>query len=100
MNFIFLFACAVLLIVPLIFVVNEVYEDGLFGRIGLLGISFSAATFLLSYADGQDYVLLPQTVFMACSFAIFILWHLLRFHLRVLRKQKQNDSAERKLHTS
>ena len=98
MNYIFLVACAVLFIVPLIFVVNDVYEDGFFGRVALLGISFSSATFLLEMANGQDYDMLPQTVVLTASFALFILWHLARFHMRVLRKQKQHDAAKHKLH--
>ena len=92
MNLLFLSACAVLLVVPLIFVIHEVYEDGLIGRIGLLGISFSAATFLLETAAGEVYVMLPQTVMLVVSFAIFISWHLTRWHGIVLRQKKKEKS--------
>ncbi len=91
MSSIFLVACAILFVVPVYFVLNDVYEDGLVGRVGLLGISFAAATFILEWANGEDYQLLPQTVFMTCMFAWFLCWHLVRFHLRIQRKQKQQD---------
>ena len=92
MSYIFLLACVVLFVVPVYFVLNDVYEDGLVGRVGLLGISFSAATFILEWANGEQYTLLPQTVFMTCMFAWFLVWHLCRFHLRVMRKQKENET--------
>ena len=99
MNLIFLVACAVLFVVPVYFVLNDVYEDGLIGRIGLLGISFAAATFILEWANGEQYELLPQTIFMTVMFAVFLVWHLTRFHLRVLRKQKQHDAVKPELHS-
>ena len=95
MNFIFLASCAVLCLVPVLFVLNDVYEDGLVGRVGLLGISFSAATFILEWANGEEYQMLPQTVFMVAMFAWFLCWHLFRFHTRVMRKQKQKDENQR-----
>ncbi len=94
MNYIFVFACAVLFIVPLYFVMHSVYDDGLIGRVGLLGISFSAATFLLEFADGQEYDMLPQTVFMAVMFAWFLCWHLFRFERRVLVRKAKGENQE------
>lgn len=89
MNVIFIVACIALFIVPVWFVINKVYEDGFIGRVGLLGISFSAATFLMEFAFGeQEYELLPQTVMLASCFAIFLCWHLFRFERRVLRKRQ------------
>jgi hypothetical protein len=81
----FLVACAILFVVPLVFVTHNVYEDGLIGRIGLLGISFSAATFLMEWAGGAEYQILPQTEMLVDSFAVFLIWHLFRFHRRVLQ---------------
>ena len=43
---------AVLFVIPVLFVMNDVYEDGLIGRIFLLGISFGSATFLLEIMSG------------------------------------------------
>ena len=82
----FLIACSILFVVPLIFVTHNVYQDGVFGRIGLLGISFSSSLFLMEATVGVQYDILPQTVFLAWAFAVFLVWHLFRFHCRVLRK--------------
>lgn len=83
----FLFACAVLVVVPLYFVIHSVYEDGVFGRIGLCGVSFSAATYLLEYFDGGEFEVMPQTILIVSSFAIFLTWHLFRFRRRVVCKR-------------
>lgn len=86
----FLIACGVLFVVPISFVVHKVYDDGLVGRIGLLGVSFSAALFLLHALAGalddkvEKLPVPPGMVLMACCFAIFLVWHLFRFHRRVL----------------
>ena len=88
MNAIFFSACAVLVVVPMTFVCHDVYQDGVFGRAGLLGIAFSAATFLLEAAFGEsEYQIMPQTVMLTSSFAVFLCWHLWRFHRRVLKQQ-------------
>lgn len=84
MNAVFLVACIVLLVVPLVFVAHNVYQDGFFGRVGLLGIAFSAATYIGEWMLGTEYEILPQTVLMVVAFAIFLCWHLWRFHRRVL----------------
>jgi hypothetical protein len=85
MNAIFIAACIVLLVVPVVFVMHSVYQDGFFGRVGLLGVAFSSATFLGEWATGTEYEILPQTVLMVSAFAVFLCWHLFRFHRRVLR---------------
>lgn len=95
MSAIFLVACLVLLIVPIYFVTHKVYEDGFFGRIGLLGVSFSAATFLLEWIDGEGFEVLPQTVMMVSCFALFLCWHLFRFHRRVVCKVLTDDPLSR-----
>ena len=86
-TYLFLASCLVLVVVPVVFVVHDVYEDGLVGRIGLLGISFSAATFLLEWAGGSEYEMLPQTAMLTAFFTLFLVWHLFRFHRRVLRER-------------
>lgn len=81
----FLAACLILFVVPLVFVLHGVYEDGLIGRIFLLGISFSAATFLMEWFLGdEEYEVLPQTVLMTVAFAGFLVWHLFRWHRKVV----------------
>lgn len=91
---IFIGACFVLAVVPVLFVCNKVYEDGVFGRVGLLGISFSSTTFLVEWVwGGVQYYILPQTVMLVSCFAIFICWHLWRFHRRVLTTRKAKQGA-------
>lgn len=85
---IFMACCFVLFVVPIVFVLSKVYEDGLFGRLGLLGIAFSSATFMLEWSVGQSYEMLPQTVALVASFTLFLCWHLWRFHSRVLRQRQ------------
>lgn len=88
MNVIFFTSCTVLCVIPVWFVVNKVYEDGLVGRISLLGISFAAVTFLLENFFGDDnYEILPQTVMLVTFFAVFLCWHLFRFHRRILKQR-------------
>ena len=84
MSYLFLAICAVLVVVPLFFVSHRVYKDGIAGRAGLLGIAFAAATFLLESLAGTEYEMLPQTVLLSGSFAVFLIWHLFRFHRRVI----------------
>ena len=80
-------ACLVLTVVPVVFVWNAVYKDGIVGRIALLTIAFVAAMFVLDPFFGDaKYDVPPLGVAMACAFAIFLLWHLWRFHRRVLRR--------------
>lgn len=85
---IFMLCCVVLVVVPIVFVLHKVYQDGFFGRCGLLGIAFAAATFLLEWLHGEEYVMLPQTVALVVSFTVFLCWHLFRFHSRVVLERK------------
>lgn len=86
-DLIFITSCGLLFLVPLLFVVNSVYEDGLIGRVSLLTISFIAATFLFEEFLGDGYDMLPQTVALIAAFTVFLIWHLLRFHRRVLKRR-------------
>ena len=97
---IFLSSCAILAVVPLLFVANKVYQDGVLGRIGLLGISFSAWTYIIEKVlVGTRYDVLPQTAFFFASVSAFLCWHLFRFHYRVLKiaraeKRASNDGQQ------
>lgn len=89
-----LFALALL---PLYFVVNSVYKDGIVGRAALLLVSFSSSAILLDVFVGADkwkYDPSPPAVMLTLSFATFLLWHLVRFHYRVLMKTKKNCPAD------
>lgn len=88
MNILLVIACLVLFIVPLYFVVNSVYQDGVFGRGSLLGISFLSAAILGDTAIGSGFYVPPPVVLLVCSFAVFLCWHLCRFHTRVARREQ------------
>jgi hypothetical protein len=88
-NGLFLVACSVLSIVPLYFVLNSVYQDGVFGRASLLGISFCSFLFVLEALFGNPIQVHPLVVLLVSSFAVFACWHLGRFHFRVLKRKSQ-----------
>lgn len=98
-NAIFLVACLVLFVVPLYFVVNSVYQDGVFGRASLLSISFCSAIFIGEAAFGTQIPVHPLVVLLVSSFAVFACWHLGRFHFRVLRKVNQWKPQSQTLRT-
>jgi hypothetical protein len=83
---VFYVTCVILAIIPLIFVYNKVYKDGVIGRIALTGISGVAILFLLDAIDtgGGSYELATLTVAGFLMFAVFLCWHLWRFHRRVV----------------
>lgn len=84
----FWIACTALFVVPVYFVKNSVYQDGIAGRFGLLLISFFAAMFMLDAGTSEGpYDINAKGVGMLTAFAIFIVWHLWRFHTRVARKR-------------
>lgn len=85
---VFALACLVLFVVPILFIMNRVYKDGLWGRLALAGISSFAALFLAEIVLGRGYHVELEEVGLVSAFAIFITWHLARFHRRVLRRQK------------
>lgn len=94
----FFACCFVLAVVPFVFVCNKVYKDGVFGRMALLGISFAAACFLVErFWLGVRYEVLPLNVMLICAFTVFLVWHLVRFHARVLTTKKaQRGEVERR----
>ncbi len=92
---IFTIACIVLFVVPPLFVWHQVYQDGLFGRLGLLGISFFAFLVLGETVGGESYGTSPEVALLVASFALFLVWHLFRFHSRVL-KIRRADPANTK----
>lgn len=94
-----LFACAILFIVPILFVWNKVYQDGFVGRVALIGISFAALVFAFRIVNGEITHLWPETELLVISFAVFLCWHLWRFHSRVLTsKRAQEGAIERRMH--
>lgn len=100
MNALFLFACLVLSVVPLYFVVNSVYQDGVFGRASLLGISFCSSLFIGEACFGTPIQVHPLIVLLVSSFAVFACWHLVRFHGRILKRVQQwNPSKSTTLKT-
>lgn len=96
MNLILFQVClGILMVVPLVFVYHRIYDDGIIGRGALLGISFASITFLMEMAVGSEYAILPQTLLLVLSFTVFLLWHLWRFHKRVLSKHGRRENERR-----
>lgn len=99
MMFVTLVALIVLFVVPILFVWNEVYQDGLVGRFALVTISLSAIIFGFKIASRDVSYLWPETQLMIIAFAIFLCWHLWRFHSRVLTSKKAKEGMiERRMH--
>ena len=93
MKALLLLDCIVLFVVPLVFVTHSVYKDGVFGRGSLLGISFLSAGVLGESNIGVAFYVPPIFVLLITAFAVFLCWHLFRFHTRVLKKQSWSSEA-------
>ena len=91
-DFMFFSSLIVLSVVPLYFVVHHIYKDGLIGRVALLGISFCSLLMtldaLFSDGDTQKYYPQPLVISLIALFAVFLVWHLVRFHSRVLKRNQ------------
>jgi hypothetical protein len=89
-----LVSCVVLFVVPLFFVAHSVYKDGVIGRASLLAISFTSAGILMEAALGTAFYVPSIFVILITAFAVFTVWHLARFHIRVLKKQSWSNEAK------
>ena len=67
-------ACAIYL------VLHQDYDDGLIGRIALVGLILAGGVFLLDGYDGSLTSVLPATAVGAGAFALFLVRHAWRFH--------------------
>lgn len=106
----FYLGCAILIIVPSWFIAHRVYDDGIVGRIALSAIILAAvaivAQAMAGYFDawwaspawpafrGADYSdagynVAREEAALVMAFAVFITWHLWRFHRRVVRQTRQ-----------
>jgi len=84
--------CAiVLLTVPMYFIWNAVYKDGVLGRLSLSGVSLSAFVVLTDILDGSEYEMAPSMMLMVLAFTVFLVWHLWRFHRRVLKRAEKTE---------
>lgn len=94
----FYVACLVLIIVPIWFIRHKVYDDGVLGRIALAIIAVCAfavlgqagSTYYDAWLTGESYRNAGYHVeweeaWLCAGFALFITWHLVRFHRRVVR---------------
>ncbi len=82
----FLVSCSILAVVPPLFIWNRVYKDGIVGRSALAGISFFSLAFILRAWDGRAPDIDGLGLCLHASFAAFLVWHLWRFHRRVLNR--------------
>lgn len=88
-QWVFVLSCVVLFVVPTTFVWHSVYDDGLVGRLGLVGLASFAFVILGETVTGNGYGIDAEVALLVASFAIFLCWHLWRFHRRVLRRTKK-----------
>lgn len=77
--------CAMLTVVPLVLVFTPAYDDGVVGRVGLLLVSFMAATIVMEMIEGVEYDPLPQGVYMLLGFTIYLTWHTIKFYRRAYK---------------
>lgn len=88
-NIAFYSSLTLLALVPLYFVWNRVYKDGVMGRAALLTISFCSWAILLDVTLGEDedkYTPSRLGVMLVVAFTAFLCWHLWRFHRRVEKR--------------
>ena len=76
------------LVVAYVFISHSVYDDGLIGRIGLAGIGGTSALVVMQAVFGQGLIIQPVVALQAGAFAGFLVWHLTRFHSRILKQRK------------
>lgn len=90
----FLVACIPLALVPPIFIYHKIYKDGIIGRLALAGMSAMAwITWIFHfYADESDSVPLGLIALLVIFMATFMIWHLFRFHFRVVKEQTANGA--------
>lgn len=92
-EYIFWVDCLALAMVPMWFIAHEVYKDGVVGRLALASISFTAWTFIMELAVGEEYDMSAQFVLLITAFTLFLCWHLWRFETRVARENRQRRTA-------
>lgn len=86
--------CMALVVIPVVFIFHNVYEDGLIGRLGLAGVAFFSAVHLMAWFDHGDFPdfpfwdVVPLFVLQTAFFAVFLIWHLVRFHRRVVLRAR------------
>ena len=85
---------AVLIVVPAWFILHDVYDDGIVGRAALGGVILAAAVLLMQAVDAAPTPP-AAAVLLIASFAAFLVWHLFRFHRRVLRARSDERREKR-----
>ena len=81
------------LMVAYVFISHAVYDDGLVGRIGLAGIGSTSALVVIQAVFGAGLIIQPVVALQAAAFSAFMVWHLFRFHRRVLMQKKIDPEA-------
>lgn len=88
LTFFVVIALVCLVAVPIAFIWHEVYNDGVFGRAGLGMIALFAFIRLCRMIDGTAPDAPLELDFLVIGMAVFIVWHLFRFHYRVLKAKR------------
>jgi uncharacterized membrane protein len=84
---------AILAVIPWFFIINKVYADGVIGRAFLGSISVFALGLGMQIKQGWIVGILPETSLLIASLTGFLIWHLWRFHRRVLRRDKKRPGG-------
>lgn len=84
-------SCALLTVVPLYFILHNVYKDGAIGRASLFLITMASSAIEVEWLIGPLFgipsnpeVVRRLVIALIACFTIFLCWHLARFHRRVL----------------
>lgn len=86
----FFTSCAVLAVVPVIFIWHSVYEDGIVGRLALGNISLWGWILVMEEVFDDAWKAPTEYVWLVASLALFLCWHLFRFERRVLRNGEKS----------
>jgi len=98
MEYIFAISTVVLFVVPVVLVWKREYDDGLVGRIALVGLSFSSFIFGLKVFGMGLFHPWPETVLLLTSCATFMAWHLWRFTRRLKREEQAREGKLERRH--
>ncbi len=89
----FVVACIALFVIPIFLVFHDDYDDGVIGRIALLGMAFCAALFLLEVFFGSGYHIEREESGLMGAMALFLTWHSRRFCGRIAAERQRRSAC-------
>lgn len=72
-------AAGIIFVLCCVMVFHERYEDGLIGRLAILGMGFNCLVIVYDALSGTEYMMLPTTSLLYIFLAAFMLRHFYRF---------------------